>query len=500
MKITDTDNFPTSEPMGDLYGKTIEITKPEDLEYVFGTSIPAYYTQFYKFIQNPSTVGVPTYKRMIDTDDTIGSGIELLTTCLAARIGDYTHPSEEIQCFVRECICKIQGGFENVLKNLLSATWAGFSVCELVWHNEDGVFFPKRFIPLPPSTILFEVDYTGSMEHSGVLQYQRVANPMNMSSSSGCSGFSGQGAYYPDPAAKFGDALFPHRMATTLNYLTVKIPKDKCIIYSFNAQGQFDNPYGRSLLRKIHKWYVNKDAYIQMMGTALDRKGTPLTIVYADNSRAIMRTENVIGGTNNRDKTGKSIRADVAASEKFTNIHNDSVIILPGKKGEVYEVDFVPQSSNSSDFIAAIDLCNKSILRGLLIPALMFNSGDGSGSYSLGQEHSRTFDKIIDGINSGLKEALIEQYIKPLLLYNFDESDFKKDGYGKFSKQSLTEDERKSEMEVIEKAVNIGAIDVNDLHDLNKIRDTVGFDRVTEVIKIDNENENENEELEKDAE
>src|ERR1700742_3429092 len=88
------------EKISDLYGKNVELDSMEDFSFEFGTSIPAYFSQFYKFIQNPSTVSVQTLKRMIDTDDTIGSGIDFLITCLAARIGEYQHPSEEITKFV----------------------------------------------------------------------------------------------------------------------------------------------------------------------------------------------------------------------------------------------------------------------------------------------------------------------------------------------------------------------------------------------------------------
>ena len=77
-----------------LYARHVEIQSFKDLEVQRGTPIPALFNQFYKFIQNPSSVSVETYKRMIDTDDTIGSCVDFLTTCLAARIGRYQHPNQ----------------------------------------------------------------------------------------------------------------------------------------------------------------------------------------------------------------------------------------------------------------------------------------------------------------------------------------------------------------------------------------------------------------------
>ena len=110
-----------------LYARHAEVESLNDLQLQRGTSIPALFSQFYKFIQNPSSVSVETFKRMVDTDDTVGSGMDFLTTCLAARIGRYTHKSKEITQWVNETLEEIDGGWVNALKEMLSATWAGYS-------------------------------------------------------------------------------------------------------------------------------------------------------------------------------------------------------------------------------------------------------------------------------------------------------------------------------------------------------------------------------------
>src|SRR5690242_6567702 len=80
----------------ELFARHVEVETFKDLEVQRGTPIPALFNIFYKFIQNPSSVSVETYKRMVDTDDTIGSGVDFLTTALSARLGRYQHPSQEI--------------------------------------------------------------------------------------------------------------------------------------------------------------------------------------------------------------------------------------------------------------------------------------------------------------------------------------------------------------------------------------------------------------------
>lgn len=484
------EDFAETELEQMLYARHTEIQSFKDLEFQRGTPIPALFNQFYKFIQNPSTVSVETFKRMVDTDDTIGSGVDFLTTCLAARLGRYTHKSKEITEFVNNAFGKIEGGFYNAVKELLGATWSGFAVQEKVWMNDPLGFVVKKLVSLPPGTILFETERTGELTPDGILQYQRNYNPANLAYGTNfLFGFTGvsfnnglqSGLGRPDPFAKLGDMPFPLRTANTYNYLSIRIPKQKCIHYSFDAQGKFGNPYGRSLLRRAYKWYVMKDAFLQMLSIALDRKGTPLTIVFADPNVTLRDPTKANQNTNVKGSAGMGIRADVAAQQAFKNIHNDTTIILPGKKGQVFDTDFVPQASNAADFMQAIDLCNKSLLRALLVPSLIFGNGDGSGSFALGQEHAKTFDKILDGMLEGVKEALLHQYVSELVAYNFPKSAWEKEGLGDFGKREMSQDERSKEIDVLEKAVNIGAVDMNDLNDLNSVRDKVGMEPLAKV-------------------
>ena len=473
----------------ELYGRHVEVESLVDLTHQRGTSIPALFNSFYKFIQNPSVISVETFKRMVDTDDTIGSGIEFLVSSLAARLGQYQHPNEEIAKYVNQTLSKIDGGWISAVKSMLSGTWAGFSVSEIQWANTEEGFVPRKLVTLPPQTILFEVERTGSITKNGILQYQRNFSPMSLANGIGLFGSSQFGYGFthtgqPDPFAKYGDLPYPIRAPNSFSYLSVRIPKQKCIVYSFDGPGKFGNPYGRSLLRRAYKYYVMKDQFLQMLATALDRKGTPLTLVWADPNAPLKdptKASSVPG--EDRGRRGISVSPVAAAQEAFRNIHNDSVIVLPGKKGQVFDVEALSQQSNSSDFIAAIDLCNKSIIRALLIPSLIFSNGDGTGSFSLGQEHAETWEKILDSLLNNFESVLLKELIHPILAYNFEEKHWKEDGMGSFFKRDLTQDERSKEADILDKGITMGAIDMNDLNDLNTVRSKIGMEPRDSLIE-----------------
>lgn len=471
-----------------LYARHVEINSLNDLTDQRGTNIPALYNQVYRFIQNPSTVSVETFKRMVDTDETVGSGVDFLTTCLAARMGRYQHKSDEISKYVNEVLGEIDGGWINTVKEMLSATWAGFSVGEKVWANTGKGFVPKKVVQLPPGTVMFETDRTGELTYDGILQYQRNYNPALFGSGINyLFGFQGSlptispTSYRPDVYAKLGDFPFPLRSPNIFSYMSIRVPTRKCIHYAHDAQGKFGNPYGRSLLRRAYKHWVLKDAVLQMLAVALDRKGTPLQVWYVDPNASFIDTNKVDGSG---DYTGQSIgiRAQLAVKQALSKVHNDSVVIMPGKKGQFVEHDFIEQSSNAQDFIATLNYLDTRIMRALLIPNLVFSSGDGSGSFALGQEHAKTFDKILDGMLDGFIQTIMRQLVMEIIAYNFPRSAWEKDGIGEFGQRELSIEEREKEWNVVSGAATDGVIDLNDLDDLNKAREIAGFKPRTEPI------------------
>lgn len=473
----------------ELMARHVEVQTLADLmgsDKQRSTPIPALYNMWFRFVQNPSTVSVETYKRMIDTDETIGSGVDFLTSCLIARMGAYQHDDPEITRFVSRTLEDMANGSTETWKEILSACWAGFSVSEIVWANKAVGFVPEKIATIPPGSVLFEVDRVGDVMDDGILQYQRnygvLGTPPANNFFAGLTNSNGFIPSRPDPMAKFGDMAYPIRSAATMNYMAIRVPKLKCIHYKWNSQGLFGNPYGRSLLRRAYNWWVQKWAYCQMMGVALDRKGTPLTIVWADPNSTIVKPSAI--GTGKKPGRGDTMIAAEAAKQAFQNVHNDSVIILPGKKGQQFDVESLEQSANAGDFVSVLQFCNAMEMRALLIPSLIFTSGDGAGSYALGQEHAKTFDKLLDGYLEGFKRVVLDQLVRQIIAYNFPRESWAEAGVGGFARRELTTDEREKEMNMFSTAIDKGIVDTNDLADLNKMREAAGFEpRTTPIPK-----------------
>lgn len=402
-----------------------ELTALEADQVQMGTATPQLYGSLSRFIANPSTVSVETYKRMLDTDETIGSGLDFLNLALIARFGEYKHPNPDIEKFVRRAIEQMDGSWHEMLDEMFSAEWSGFSITEQLWEfNKDfdgfPAFVPRKLVTYPPLTIVFAVNRHGEVLPDGIYQYQRFHNTFFNSYLHGMDQGDLNG-FRPDTYASVGDYPYPIRIAADLTYLTVKIPKDKVIHLRSSSTGKFSNPYGRSILRRVYKSWVMKDAFLKMWLVAADRKGTPLVVGYA------APNDTVLEGNQTNPQ-----RSDVAMANTLKTIHNSSFIVLPGKKGETYDIESVQIQGDMNVFKDGIDYFNRAIMRGLLLPPLVLG-GDGGGSYSLGQEHNKIFKQVVDGKLKVYKQNILDQFVKKIIAYNFPRKEWEKHGVGEFA-------------------------------------------------------------------
>lgn len=387
-----------------------------------GTTAPQLFSSVNSFVQNPSTVSVETFKRMIDTDETVGAGIDFLILCLIARFGEYKHPNKKIEAFVRKAIIEMDGSFHENLDEMFSAEWAGFSVTEIVWKfvkDFDGfsAWVPKKLVTYQPLTIAFAVDQSGEVLADGIFQYQRYYGQNN-----GYLANSLDDGFRPDFYAARGDFAHPIRIGTNLAYNVIQINRDKVVHLKSSSTGKFGNPYGRSILRRCYKSWVSKDAALKMWIIAMDRKASPLLVGYAPPNETV--------GYDGAGNVTRGIRADVALSMTLQNIRNESAVVLPGKKGENYDLETIQTQADMSVFKDHVEYDNKAIMRGLLIPPLILG-GDGGGSFALGDAHRQIFQQVVDGKLKPYKSSIIDQLIRPMIQYNFGQDDWR-EGFGDF--------------------------------------------------------------------
>lgn len=353
-----------------------------------GSQLDTTFFLFDNCIQNQDNVPIAEYERMLETDETIAVGVQFLILSVLMKLGEYTHENKEIENFVRANFEDMQGNLYTACEEILSGLWAGYSGSELVWWSDGGKVVLDKIVTYHPRTVLIQVDReTG--EYQGFKQWRW---------------FDGS---------------------------PVDIPIEKAVLFTFNKR--FGNLYGKSIFKPIRKNWLLKDPILKMWGRALDRFGTPLI--------AIFTTDEEINDPDHPDQKIGQLSYAVRILDRIQS--STGIAFKNGRKEDGTESRAEVLSAGGSGigeaFEKAVLYLNKMILRGLLVPSLIFDN-EGSGSYALGQTHAKSYDMILSSIYKLLKETLLEQIVRRIIEYNFG----KQSNYGDFAENKFAEEDQKA--------------------------------------------------------
>jgi hypothetical protein len=380
------------------------------------------YTTFFLFdncISNPDDVSVFEYERMIDTDETIAVGIQFLISSVLLKLGEYQNEtSPKIAAFVNDCLETMRGNLHTAVEEMLSALWAGYSGTEIVWKPDGSRITIDKLATYHPYTVYIKVDpMTG--EYQGFSQWRKYAGS------------------------------------------PIEIPPEKAILYTYGKR--FGNHYGRSILKPLRKNWLLKDPVLKMWARALDRFGTPLISLSVPDEQ-IEDPEN----------PGVMINQIDWANRLLKNIQNGTGLVFRnGPPGAETKAEAITSGGSGvgEAFEKAVHYFNKMMLRGMLVPSLVFDEGRRSGSYALGQSHFGIFNLGVTGIYNGVTEALIEQLVRPLIDYNYGPQ---KD-YGQFVENQIESEDMKLLYEGFLALTNSGYMDPQIQEDFDAVRSKMGL-------------------------
>jgi len=399
----------------------MEVIKVEDnhLTGQIGSQLRSLFFMFDNCILNPETVPLEEFERMVDTDETVAIGIQFLVSSVLLKLGEYRHENKKITDFVNDNFESMQGNILTAAEDILSALWAGYSGTEIVWKPSGSQIVIDRLATYHPRTIYIKVD-TQTGEYQGFKQWRWFAGS------------------------------------------PVDIPPEKAIFYAHNMR--FGNWYGRSILKPIRKNWLLKDPVLKMWARALDRFGTPLVAAFVP--------DEII---DDPDNPSNQINQMEWANRQLKNMQNGTGFVFRSDtKGSAYETKVEAITNGGSgigeSFDRAVQYFNKMLLRGMLVPSLIFDEGL-SGSYSLGQNHFSVFNLGVSNIYNRFTETIIEQLVKRMVDLNFGPQ---KD-YGSFVENEIESEDTKLLFDGFTQLTNTGYMDPQIQEDFDAVREKLGL-------------------------
>lgn len=373
---------------------------------IIGTTIPYLNASGGKNLINPSVIGLGTFQNMIERDGVIATCIDYHAATMVESLGKYMHPNNEVQNFIRYMLENLNKGFQDLINKMITAYWAGFAIIEKYQDYDEYVKadIVKDVYLLPPLTFLFQANNDGRT--SGIFQY--VINAVTPAYSNLLT--YNTNVYENDPYSDKGNFYIPIRTMTVNPVGLVEIDQDRVIHFVYTGLTGLENPYGVSILNRVYDLFLLKYGLLQSMATAFARRAVPYTVVYA-NSQQMLSERDAFG------TVVRKVNPVTAAANAFRNPFSTDVFIMPGKKGEFFEVDVVDSDGDLKVFVEAIQEINVQIMRALKVPETTFNAK--GGGYALGSEQGSVFRTFADVERDQLQQVLIRQFIKPILDQNF---------------------------------------------------------------------------------
>lgn len=426
-----------------------------------GTSIPYISTLYGNFLINPCSVSISTFQKMWDTDDVIGRCTGLNVSTIVDGIGEFYHSNKKIQEFIRYSFTRLKGGKDELIRKILSSMWAGFWV-GLVEDEVDknGYTIIENVRHLPALSIQFTATAQGDVDETFqyVYNYPYAGTQNLLSIGFVADGFDGgnRQEFGIDAQAGLGDMDYPLRTNFINTFGLVQLDKKRVMHFIYDRTNGKINPYGYPELRKAYNLWLRKTLIQRLYDSAMGRVANPAIVVYADATKVI----NTPVGT-------EQINAVDAAYHTMQHYTEESAIILPGRKGEMFEIEVVHSEGNFGIYENALSYVDGALEKCMFNPEGLFSDSSFSGATA----QNSMYVRAMSSIGKEVKYCVLQQYVKYLIHKNFGEHIH---DYGSFESDLQNIDDKLKYEKLFEGMTANGYLSNTDESDIQRIRKTLG--------------------------
>jgi hypothetical protein len=403
------------------------------------------------------------YKRVAERDLTIRTCFDILLKTIMASVDRVVHEDPEIadHCNYQLAAYEDEHGtnWQSMLSNPIHSLWeGGFSTSEVMLSKgdfsrillSDLVTYDPVSIQLYPDPrgrlIESKSSYYNSRIPSGI--YQTIRN------------------YDPTIANLMGSLGNSY---STLGM--IRLPRKK-VVY-LKQHGLYGNHYGISSIAPIYRWVLLKEAFIDMMSSALDRYGNPLFyIAMPDLPTDLTETDD--------EGMARAITTFDTLRSQLQNLGSQgNALLLPYvDKGVPPKIGQISQPQNiGSVFIDSIEYCNAQIALELGVPTffILSRSSLETNNRAIPEHLMTSFWANIDDYRSKIVNAICRQIFAKVIDYNFDNRPTAKRAPTFSRVYSNRAEDRVATMQVVQGLTKAGALNPQVQTDFDIMRQMVGL-------------------------
>jgi hypothetical protein len=223
-----------------------------------------------------------------------------------------------------------------------------------------------------------------------------------------------------------------------------------------STQGKV-SPYGYSIEQPAYPIWIKKEVTNRLYQSALGRCANPMVVVYADATKAVY---NLGHG---------DINAVEAAYSVMQTYSEDTAVILPGRKGELYDIEVVKNDGNFEVYEKALIRQNADLEKLHLVPEGIFSTAT---TFAGATAQNSIFTKLMGGIAEEIvQHVLLGQFVKFLITENFGKHII---DLGNFESELQNIDDKLKYQKLYEGMTNDGYLDNTNPVDIQRVRKTLG--------------------------
>lgn len=432
-----------------------------------GTTIPFISTIAGNFLVNPCPINISTFQKMTETDDTIQRALTLMISDIVNRIGEYYHEDKKIQKFIRYAFKHLHGGKDELIRKICTSIWAGHWVGIIEdSRDKNGYTLIDNIRHLPQVSIQYTATLQGDIENiwQYVYNYPYTGTQNALSTGWGFGGlaggvdnWNGGVGFGLDNASSLGSMDYPFRTNFINTFGLVQLEHEKTLHYAYGSLNGKISPYGYSIEQSLYPIWLRKTMANRLYQSAMGRCANPMVVVYAEASTPIHNLGN------------GDINAVDAAYDIMQTYTEDSAIVLPGRKGEIYEIEVVENTGNFTVYDTALKKFDADLEKGHLIPEGIFSTAT---TFAGATAQSSIFTKLMGGISDEMVQyVLLGQVVRYLITENFG-SHIK--DLGSFESELQDIDDKLKYQKLYQGMTQDGFISNTSEKDINKVRKTLG--------------------------
>ena len=352
-------------------------------------------------------------------------GLQALSLLVVNEFGDYTHPDEEIQDFIRKQFEQMRGSLALSIEELTSFYALGRAVSQWGIENREGQWSLIDIQILDPENYEF-------MGRVGAIEKLRVYV-------GGVTGF-------------------------------VEVPfagDDGRFLHLINGRNlAFRDPDGIPALDSVMAAWQAWKILLSEMVVAGQRQATPLLVGYAPTAVRVPTGE--VDGSGN-DVTVSAVEALLGQLELTDN---RSVLSTDIEN----RIEAISSQAGAEFFVAALGYLQQIQLLGLCMPeSILTATGVGDSNLNAGQRD--TLAQLVASLANQIKEVLLEQVVRKLITWNYGDQD----SYGEFPSPEVDSTDRIALLNALVNAVTQGVFSAADLDVINHARELAGLPDVDQV-------------------